>query len=145
MVQADESMGAWQVFLITLPALAAAGYVLYIFIFKRGLTHGLDEASNLPTIDRVATEEQIITLLEKISDCEAGPPDKGEVCAICLESFDGNNLKLFTAPICHHPFHILCIGKWLHTKPETTCPICKAQLIDEHDHEKSLAEGHSGT
>ncbi|KAJ8901325.1 hypothetical protein NDN08_007173 [Rhodosorus marinus] len=128
-------------FLITLPVFAFAAYVLYICIFKRGFMRGTEEteANNVPTIDQVATEEQTIMLLEKIPDCEVGPPDKGEVCAICLESFEGNNAKIFAAPICHHPFHIPCIGKWVHTKAETTCPICKAQFIAENDPESPLS------
>ncbi len=62
----------------------------------------------------------------KINVCKN--PEKE--CYICLESINENpNLRQFS---CSHTFHPECIGKWLGTRYDETCPVCRQQLFETH-------------
>lgn len=47
-----------------------------------------------------------------------------EICNICLEDLNYNNLKEFKL-LCNHSFHEDCINEWFSTILKQICPICK--------------------
>lgn len=60
---------------------------------------------------------------------EEGTP---EDCAICKQSLTDANIA---TSICNHKFHFNCLFKW--TKKSNTCPLCRCELVDEDEDEKS--------
>ncbi|KAJ3440746.1 anaphase-promoting complex subunit 11 [Anaeramoeba flamelloides] len=58
-----------------------------------------------------------------------------EICAICQMPLDGcspeSNFPGDDCPIvygsCDHPFHLVCINKWINSGGEATdkCPLCR--------------------
>jgi hypothetical protein len=52
-------------------------------------------------------------------------------CSICLGEFvPGESIRTLPCP-GRHPFHALCVDKWLMTKD--SCPNCRALLFEQHD------------
>jgi len=55
-----------------------------------------------------------------------------EVCSICLEEFviakDWAE-TIFIAPPCKHAYHVHCLSKWVYTRGDAQCPICKAPFV----------------
>ena len=59
-------------------------------------------------------------------------------CSICLEklSFD-RRTTVITA--CAHPYHRICLKKWIKTTGESSmsCPLCRSSLL----HDEQLVQG----
>ena len=59
--------------------------------------------------------------------------DAGDVCGICRIPFDGcapdSRFPGDDSPVvwgqCGHAYHLQCITKWVSSKPEQRCPICR--------------------
>eukprot|EP00189_Rhodosorus_marinus_P010754 CAMPEP_0184743160 /NCGR_PEP_ID=MMETSP0315-20130426/6018_1 /TAXON_ID=101924 /ORGANISM="Rhodosorus marinus, Strain UTEX LB 2760" /LENGTH=177 /DNA_ID=CAMNT_0027214269 /DNA_START=510 /DNA_END=1043 /DNA_ORIENTATION=- len=76
------------------------------------------------------TQETVNKLLLHISAPCTEDSRKGQVCSICLdELIDAANEDCFVAPNCGHVFHGACLGKWVYTGWDGTCPNCKRDLI----------------
>ncbi|XP_058179584.1 E3 ubiquitin-protein ligase ATL31-like isoform X2 [Rhododendron vialii] len=66
---------------------------------------------------------------------------KGAVsCAVCVSEF-GDNERLRLLPKCDHAFHPECIDPWLAS--HSTCPICRASLIQGIEPTQSTEECNS--
>jgi hypothetical protein len=57
---------------------------------------------------------------EKIEICD------DDMCSICTEKFTDPTDRTFIS--CGHPFHIVCIAKWILTGADT-CPYCREKNI----------------
>ncbi|CAM0151463.1 unnamed protein product [Urochloa decumbens] len=58
--------------------------------------------------------------------------DAESQCVICLAEYEDKDV-LRTLPYCGHDFHLACIDLWL--EQNTTCPVCRIQLLDNPDSE----------
>lgn len=64
-------------------------------------------------------------------DINASPPtvdeeeDLGEVCAICLERFQQDEMVMEGLE-CHHEYHRTCMMEWLHKHND--CPVCRERM-----------------
>ncbi|KAJ8901321.1 hypothetical protein NDN08_007169 [Rhodosorus marinus] len=76
------------------------------------------------------TQETVNKLLSHISAPCTEHRRKGQVCSICLDELvEAPNEDCFVAPNCGHIFHTACLGKWVYTGWDGTCPNCKTDLI----------------
>lgn len=55
--------------------------------------------------------------------------DDDDFCPTCLESYDEDNPKIFSA--CGHHFHLACIYEWLERS--RTCPVCLTPMRFEEE------------
>jgi len=51
--------------------------------------------------------------------------DLGEVCAICLEPFQRDEMVMEGLE-CHHEYHRTCMMEWLHKHND--CPVCRERM-----------------
>uniref|UniRef100_A0A7S0BD51 RING-type domain-containing protein n=1 Tax=Rhodosorus marinus TaxID=101924 RepID=A0A7S0BD51_9RHOD len=64
--------------------------------------------------------------------------DVSDVCTICLEEMSAKDGKCFISQNCVHAFHVGCVGRWLFTRGEVLCPICKVPMISDDNNENPL-------
>lgn len=70
---------------------------------------------------KLSTLEKYLSNLENCSD-------ETNECFICLENCkERKNLKLLP---CSHCFHPQCIIQWFQKNKDTTCPVCKQNIIE---------------
>ncbi|KAJ8901322.1 hypothetical protein NDN08_007170 [Rhodosorus marinus] len=68
--------------------------------------------------------------LAEMSDIVDKPKHHDVVCSICLdELLDAPNSQCYIAPTCGHGFHLTCLGKWVYTRRDITCPNCKTPVF----------------
>ncbi len=67
-------------------------------------------------------------------------------CSICFEPIDGASSKVILA--CEHAFHFGCLGKWVNTSRNESCPYCRHQmnekeqiLVNDSDEESTTVSG----
>ncbi|CAN6362268.1 unnamed protein product [Urochloa humidicola] len=65
----------------------------------------------------------------------ASDSDADSQCVICLAGYEEKDV-LRTLPYCGHDFHMACIDLWL--EQNTTCPVCRIQLLDNPDSEHTM-------
>lgn len=52
-----------------------------------------------------------------------------DICSCCL----ANNDPIHTINLkCGHRFHHNCLDKWIKSKPDATCPMCRSEIRDEN-------------
>lgn len=56
----------------------------------------------------------------------SGGTEEGEICAICFEEFDGDEL-LCRLTTCGHFFHPPCLQEW--GRRQHTCPLCRSHFF----------------
>mmetsp|Transcript_24642 Transcript_24642/g.97301 ORF Transcript_24642/g.97301 Transcript_24642/m.97301 type:complete len:177 (-) Transcript_24642:729-1259(-) len=64
--------------------------------------------------------------------------DISDVCTICLEEMSPKDGTCFMSQNCTHAFHIGCVGRWLFTRGEVLCPICKVPMLSADDEDNPL-------
>ncbi|KAJ0260095.1 RING-type domain-containing protein [Hirschfeldia incana] len=65
-----------------------------------------------------------VRLTKKGEECggDGGDGIRADVCVICLEDFEVNNVVRILVG-CKHVFHVECIDSWCFYK--LTCPVCR--------------------
>uniref|UniRef100_A0A7S3EJ28 RING-type domain-containing protein n=1 Tax=Rhodosorus marinus TaxID=101924 RepID=A0A7S3EJ28_9RHOD len=80
-------------------------------------------------ITQEAVEKGLVDLSDKGFDVKQ---IQDEVCSICLEEFviakDWAE-TVFIAPPCKHAYHVHCLSKWVYTRGDAQCPICKTPFV----------------
>ena len=55
-----------------------------------------------------------------------------ESCSICLEHFEHFEQTRTTGDVCKlqctHHYHINCLNKWLRSRSNNTCPLCRTVI-----------------
>ncbi|KNA21052.1 hypothetical protein SOVF_046820 [Spinacia oleracea] len=96
-------------------------------VMKMNLRRGLDQS--------VIDTFPIFVYSDEVQELKIG---KGNLeCAVCLNEFEKDE-TLRLLPKCDHVFHPECIDVWL--SGHTTCPVCRADLVPDPDHELSGKE-----
>ena len=96
----------------------------YINTRQRALT--ISEINRYTTIDRYSSilEE----LQENSENTEQSGESNNEICAICRDSMNENNI-VRRINICGHYFHNLCIDSWFELR--NTCPNCRELVTQD--------------
>lgn len=55
---------------------------------------------------------------------------KDDICPICLDIHGNRKIKMLAK--CKHEFHTLCINKWIRNDTNTTCPVCRESIFEDH-------------
>ncbi|KAL4193469.1 hypothetical protein AMTRI_Chr06g199530 [Amborella trichopoda] len=69
------------------------------------------------------TEEKEEIALESNDEEEEIAGESNEVCTICLNKTEVENVKVLQ---CSHTFHSRCIGIWVARK--SSCPLCRCAI-----------------
>ena len=65
------------------------------------------------------------------SNSGSGQANAGSRCPICLEAYDAYRPRLPTATTeCGHRAHSGCLEQWKVTSTRSTCPVCRATLME---------------
>lgn len=68
--------------------------------------------------------KSLFTYLNELEDCS----DENYECFICLENYkEKPNLKILC---CSHVFHPECLLTWIQKNKDTSCPVCKKDILD---------------
>ncbi|KAJ8901329.1 hypothetical protein NDN08_007177 [Rhodosorus marinus] len=88
-------------------------------------------------VTQEVVEKGLVDLGDKDFDLKEIQDD---VCSICLEDFviaKDSAETIFIAPPCKHAYHVHCLSKWVYTRGDAQCPICKTPFViftkDEQD------------
>ena len=97
---------------------------------KYGPLNTIQQSLNLPT--RIIDEQEYTRIKkDRGGECEWE-------CSICLMDYEMDNV-IKTMP-CFHEFHEDCIDDWLGRNNNTTCPMCRACVVEMRIRTQSLME-----
>ncbi|XP_024016667.1 RING-H2 finger protein ATL39 [Eutrema salsugineum] len=91
-------------------------FVMYPKVPKEAIS---DEESGDPLPPAVRLTQKGV----KCSDGGDGDGIRADLCVICLENFEVNDVVRVLVG-CKHVFHVQCIDSWCFYK--LTCPVCRA-------------------
>lgn len=97
---------------------------IWLIVFGDRSTTGLLRKA-LETFCGVRLEPRINERNENLEPRNETPQNKNHSCAICLDSFQMNDVGCILHP-CSHCFHEKCAGTWLEISQ--TCPICRVPV-----------------
>ena len=52
-----------------------------------------------------------------------------ESCSICMEVLCHTSQQPVTLTTCNHEFHTTCLEQWTNNFSNTSCPLCRAQIV----------------
>ncbi|CAA0836084.1 RING/U-box superfamily protein [Striga hermonthica] len=81
----------------------------------------------------MAFKNMILSMLAKLLGpppvCENAVPKR--VCAVCLSSLNGGEVRVTRVLPCQHEFHVICVDRWLAVPCfKSTCPVCRFSIDD---------------
>ncbi|ERN13752.1 hypothetical protein AMTR_s00049p00184230 [Amborella trichopoda] len=86
-----------------------------------------DEVENHVPVPLIALTSHKKEEIALSNDDDEEEEEKGgksnEMCAICLDKIEVENVKVLQ---CAHMFHSLCIGMWVTHK--SSCPLCRRTI-----------------
>ena len=92
-------------------------------------------------VPRPGISSAALAHLERAQRALAPEVREKQTCAICLDEIDFGQQRI--RPLgCHghaHAFHGRCLVQWL--KFSTSCPLCKAHVLGEHQHDENEDDG----
>ncbi|KAJ8901330.1 hypothetical protein NDN08_007178 [Rhodosorus marinus] len=99
------------------------------FLMELGGIQADGSGSGAVEVTQEVVEKGLVDMSDKEFDLKE---IKDDVCSICLEDFviaKDSSETIFIAPPCKHAYHVHCLSKWVYTRGDAQCPICKTPFV----------------